>query len=152
MRVSSKEFLDIHAYIECTFTMKYVRDLIITYSQMHPRDKYSQLTSIIWSLWRNGWVLFYEQSGCGFESSYSHLIFLDPASFVRGVPWHWSKYRVWIHSEMRTWGDINIQSKVPYREVLTTKINYLVSFTKWLSVRLRTKWFWDRVQLQWPNL
>ena len=29
--VSSKEFLDIQATIECRFTLKYVRDMIITY-------------------------------------------------------------------------------------------------------------------------
>ena len=38
-----------------------------------------------------------------------------------------------LHSEMRTWHDKNIQSNAPY---------------KWLSVCLRTEWFWVRVQLQ----
>ena len=36
-------------------------------------DKYSQLSSIIWSVWPNGWVFVYELSGCGFKSSCSHL-------------------------------------------------------------------------------
>ena len=31
--VSSKEFLDIQANIECGFTLKRARDMIITYSQ-----------------------------------------------------------------------------------------------------------------------
>ena len=31
----SKEFLDIQATIECRFTLKCVRDMIRTYSQMH---------------------------------------------------------------------------------------------------------------------
>ena len=35
----SKEFLDIHATIECGFTLKRVRDMITTYSQMHRIDK-----------------------------------------------------------------------------------------------------------------
>ena len=39
-RVSSKEFLDIQAIIECGFTLKRVRDMIRTYSQMHRKDKY----------------------------------------------------------------------------------------------------------------
>ena len=39
---SSKEFLDIQATIECGFTLKRVRDMIKTYSQMHRTDKYSQ--------------------------------------------------------------------------------------------------------------
>ena len=32
--------------------------------------------------------------------------------------------------------------------VLTTQLNHLASLAKWLSVRLRTKWLWVRVQLQ----
>ena len=44
---SSKEFLDIQATIECGFTLKRVRDMIKTYSQMHRTDKYSQHSSII---------------------------------------------------------------------------------------------------------
>ena len=51
---SSKEFLDIQATIECGFTLKRVRDMIITYSQMHRTDKFSQHSSIIWPAWLNG--------------------------------------------------------------------------------------------------
>ena len=32
--------------------------------------------------------------------------------------------------------------------VLTTQLNHLASLAKWLSVRLRTRWLWVRVQLQ----
>ena len=32
--------------------------------------------------------------------------------------------------------------------VLKRTLNHLASLAKWLSVRLRTKWFWVRVQLQ----
>ena len=32
--------------------------------------------------------------------------------------------------------------------VLRTQLDHLASLAKWLSVRLRTKWFWVRVQLQ----
>ena len=43
-----KEFLDIQGpYIECRFTLKHVRDMMRTYSQMHRTDKYSQHSSII---------------------------------------------------------------------------------------------------------
>ena len=35
---------------------------------------YSQLSSIIWSVWPNGSVFVYELRGCGFESSCSHLL------------------------------------------------------------------------------
>ena len=51
---SSKEFLDIQATIECGFTLKRVRDMIKTYSQMYRTDKYSQHSSIIWPAWLNG--------------------------------------------------------------------------------------------------
>ena len=44
---------------------------------------------------------------------------------------------MWIHSEILTWHDKNIQSNAPYREVLTTQLNYLASLAKWLSVRFR---------------
>ena len=140
----SKEVLDIQATIECGFTLKRVRDMIRTYSQMHRADKYSQHRSIIWLVWLNGWVVIYELlasfergvpwhsgnysvcihsetlfvyelSGCGFESSCSHLNFRFCACFEEGVPWHSGNYRVWIHSETRTWHDKNIQSNAPYR-------------------------------------
>ena len=53
---------------ECGFTLKLVRDVIITYSQMLSTDKYSQHSSIIWHVWLNGWVFVFELSGCRFES------------------------------------------------------------------------------------
>ena len=86
-----------------------------TYSQMHRTDKYSQHSTIILPVWLNGRVFVYELSGCGFESSFSHLNFRFRACFQQGVPWHSDNYRVWIHSETRTWHDKNIQSNVPYR-------------------------------------
>ena len=41
------QFLDIQATIECGFTLR-------TYSQMHCMDKYSQYSTIIYSVWLNG--------------------------------------------------------------------------------------------------
>ena len=52
--VSSKEFPDIEATIGCGFTLKRVRDMISTYSQMNRTDKHSQNSSIIWPVWLNG--------------------------------------------------------------------------------------------------
>ena len=49
--VSIKDFLDIQATVECRFTLKRVRDIIITYSQMHHTDKYSQNSSISLTKW-----------------------------------------------------------------------------------------------------
>ena len=54
MPVSSCEFLDIQATVECKFTLKRVRDMIITYSHIHRTDKYSQRSSIICPVWLNG--------------------------------------------------------------------------------------------------
>ena len=64
---------DIQATIECGFTLKRVRDMSRTYSQMHRTDKYSEHSLIIWPVWPNGLVFVYELSGSGFESSCSHL-------------------------------------------------------------------------------
>ena len=75
-------------------------------------NTYSQHSSIIWSVWPNSWVFVYELDGCGFESRCSHLNFRYRACFEQGVPWHSGKYRVWIHSKIRTWHDYNMQSKV----------------------------------------
>ena len=112
---SSKEFLDIQANTERGFTLKSVSDMTRTFSQMHCTDKYSGQSLIIWLGWPNGSVFTYELSGFGFEFSCSHLNFTFRACFEQGDPWHSRNYRVWIHSEMRTWHDENIQSNAPYR-------------------------------------
>ena len=52
--VLSKVFLDIQSNIECGFSLKRVRGMTRTYSQMHHTEKYSQLSSIILSVWPNG--------------------------------------------------------------------------------------------------
>ena len=122
--------------------------MIRTYSQRHRTDKYSQHSSIIWPIWLNGWVFVYELSGCTFESSCSHLNFRFRDCFEQRVPWHWRNYRVWIHSERRTWHDNNIQSNAPYRKILITQLNHLASLAKWLNVPWWIKWLWVRVQLQ----
>ena len=56
-------------------------------------------------------MFVYELSGCGFESSCSHINFRLCSCFEQGVPWNSGNYRVWIHLETRTWHDKNIQSK-----------------------------------------
>ena len=60
--------------MECGFTLKRVRDMIIAYKQMHRTGKYSQHSSITWPVWLNGLVFVYELNGCGFGSCCSHLI------------------------------------------------------------------------------
>ena len=93
--------------INWAFTLKRVRDMIRTYTQLHRADKYSEHSSIIWPVWLNGWVFVYELSGCGFQSCCSHLNFRYRPCFEQGVPWNSSNYRVWIYSETRTWHDNN---------------------------------------------
>ena len=56
--VLSKECLDIQAARECGFTLKRVRDMTRTYSQIHRTNKYSQLSSIIWSVLAKCWISF----------------------------------------------------------------------------------------------
>ena len=51
---SSKEFLDIQDTIEFGFTLKCLDDMTRTYSQMPRTDKYSEHTSIIWTVGPNG--------------------------------------------------------------------------------------------------
>ena len=99
--LQARSSLTFRQTIECRFTLKLVRDMIITYSQMHRTDKYSQHSSIIWPVWLNGWVFVYELSGCGFECRCCHLNFrygtccqarhmaLPPVK--QGVPWHSGK-------------------------------------------------------------
>ena len=43
---------------------------------MNRTDKYLQHSSIIWPVWLYGWVFTYELSGSGFESPWSHLLFI----------------------------------------------------------------------------
>ena len=68
-----RDSLTFRQTIACGFTQKLVRDMIITYSQMHRTDKYWQHSSIIWPVWLNGWLFVYQLSGCGFESRCCHL-------------------------------------------------------------------------------
>ena len=89
-------------------------------------------------VWPNGWVFVYKLSGSEFEFSCSHSNFRFPACFEQVVPSHSGNYRVSIHSETHTWHDKNIKSNAACRSNLA----------KWLSVRLRTKWFWVPIQLQ----
>ena len=82
---------------------------------MHSTDQYSQLSSITWLAWLNGWVFVYELSGSGFESNWSYLNFRYLASFKQEVPWHSGNYRVWLDMETRTWHEKKIESNAPYR-------------------------------------
>ena len=94
-------------------SLKRVREMIKIYTQMHRTDNYSQHSSMIMPLWPSDWVFIYELSGCGFESSCSHLNLRFCAYFEQRVPWHSGNCRVWIHSERCTWHRKKIQSNAP---------------------------------------
>ena len=84
--VLSKEFLCIQTTIECRLTLKRVRDIIRTYSQMHSTDKYSQYSLIVCPVWLNGWVFVYELSGCEFESR-CRAMFINKLSILVKKSW-----------------------------------------------------------------
>ena len=50
---------DYRVWIHC----ETLRDMTRTYSQMHRTNNYSEQSSIIWPVWTNGWVFFYELNG-----------------------------------------------------------------------------------------
>ena len=102
-------------YIECGFSLKCGDDTIRRCSQMHRTDKYSKVSSIILSIWPNGWVFVYELSGCGLESPCSHLNLRYRTYFEQRVRWDSAKYRLWIHSETCTRHDKIKQSNTKYR-------------------------------------
>ena len=62
-------------------TLEGVHDMIRTCSQLHRTNKYSEHSSIIWSVWPYGWVFVYKLSGSGFESS-CNLLFLVLCMFA----------------------------------------------------------------------
>ena len=104
--VSSDEFLDFQATIQCRFSLKYVHG-IATYNQVYCKYKYSQHSSIIWSIWLNGWVFVYKLSGCGLNFRYR-------ISFKQWPLWHSGTYRVYSYSETQTSHNYNLKSNAPY--------------------------------------
>ena len=90
LRVLGKVFFEIQATIECRFTLKCIRDMIITYSQMHCTGKYSQHNSITWPYWLNSWVFVYKLNGCRFESGgcySSRISFYYITNFAMSKPY-----------------------------------------------------------------
>ena len=85
---------------------------------------------------------FFFKSGIGIGTVNLLYSFRYRACFDQGVPWHSSKYIVWIYSERCTWHDKNNS------QMHCTDKNSFGRFVKWLSVRLRTKWLWIWVPLQ----
>ena len=68
-----------------------------------------------------------------------HLNFRYRACFEEGVPWHSGNYRVYIHSEMHTWHDNNMQGlHFPGTiKIVTTMIHYcycLMAYGKWRPI------------------
>ena len=78
-------------------------------------------------------MFVYELSGSGFESSCSNLNFRFLPCFEQGVPWHSGNYRVWMHSEKRTWQDKNI--------VFLSVFKMFTSESTTLLLTVRNIWF-----------
>ena len=71
MPVYGKYILEIRETRDGGLTLKQMRDMMGTYSQMPQADNYSQYSLIIWLVWLSDWVL--EVGGCEFESHYAEL-------------------------------------------------------------------------------
>ena len=83
-------------------------------------------------------MFVYELSGCGCESSCSHLNFRFHAYFEQGVPWHSGNYSVWIYSGIRMWPGKGIQFDhivVTKQDTLFHRITYDYSYADWDGLR-----------------
>ena len=87
----ARSFLTFRQTIMCGSTLKLVRDMLITYSQMNRTCKYSHHSSIILPAGLNDWVFIYQVSGCGFECRCCHLNLRYGAFLEEGVPWQSGK-------------------------------------------------------------
>ena len=110
---------------------EWTRTLYVPVCQGTPCSKQAQNLKFKWQQLDWNWAFVYKVRGCGFKSSCSQLNFRFCACFEQGLSWHSGNYRVWIHSETRTWHDKNIQSNAPCIYVLTTQLNHLAF---WLNV------------------
>ena len=96
------------------------------------------LNYLDWPVWRSGWVFVYELTGCGFKSCCNHVNFRYRACFERGVPWHSGNYRVYIHSETRSWHEIthshlNRNPKIEPKKEKERKKKYVSIFSTILT-------------------
>ena len=123
--VSSKEFLDIQATIECRFTLKRVREMIRTYYPMHRTDKYSQHSSIIWPVSLNGRVplrilsqFLYELRGCHFEYCRSHLNFRYGTCFEKGCT-----VQISTHNRAQSFGQFGLMDEWSFTNYVVLSSN-----------------------------
>ena len=91
------EYLSVRCIWLCVFIMSR------TPFRVNPHFKVAWMLRNVWLVWLNCWVFVYELRGFGFESSCSHLNLRYHVCFEQGVPWDSGNYKVWIHSETRTW-------------------------------------------------
>ena len=102
-------------YIECGFTLKYVRDMTKKHSEMHHLGKYSQPSSIIWPVGLNVWVSVYELRVVGSSPVAVTIFQISSLLQARSSLTFRQLYRAWIDCETHTWHDKNIQSNALYR-------------------------------------
>ena len=97
---------------ECGFTLKLDHDMIFT--PVHCLGKNSQHNLIIWPAWLNGWMFVYKLDGWGFESYCCHLSSGMGLASSKDFLDNQANYRVFIHSEARTWHDNIIKLNTLY--------------------------------------
>ena len=142
--LQARSSLTFRKTIERGLTLKLLSDKIITYSQMHHTDKYSQqlnhLASLakwpsvrLWTKWLWIRILLLSlklQIWCLF-SARSSLTFRHTLE---------SRFTLKLVCDM-----IITYSQIHRTDKYSQQFNHLASFAKWLSVRLRTKWLWVRI-------
>ena len=72
--LQARSFLTSRQTMQCGFTLKLLRDMIITCTQMHRTDKYSEQSLIIWAIQLHGWVSINELSGCEFKAELKEIL------------------------------------------------------------------------------
>ena len=116
------EYLSVRCVWLCVFIMSR------TPFRVNPHFKVAWMLRNVWLVWLNCWVFVYELRGFGFESSCSHLNLRYHVCFGQGVPWDSGNYKVWIHSEKRTWHGKNKESNVQLNQIYRVKSEQLSTY------------------------
>ena len=103
--VLSKEFRDIQTAIEFLFTLKRVRDMIRTCSQMQSTNNDTQHRSVSWPVWLNGWI--HSETGTA-HCKNKQMYRTDKFSKHHSIIWP-----IWLYGSLRTkwlWVRVPLQS------------------------------------------
>ena len=84
------KWLNVDYASDSGFTLKLVRDIIVTFSLIHRTNEYSQHSSTICLVWLNGCVRFRTKWLC-VRITFCHLNFRYGVCFEQEFPWHSGK-------------------------------------------------------------